>query len=75
MPVTVRAPIYTVGGLSAHADQAALLGWLRGFSKPPGQTFVVHGESVATAAFAHAVEDQLGWPAPRCPQRGEYVTL
>jgi metallo-beta-lactamase family protein len=74
-PVAVRARIYTVGGLSAHADQAALIGWLRGFAKPPGQTFVVHGEALASAAFASAIEEQLGWPAPRLPQRGEYVTV
>lgn len=74
-PVPVRARIYTVGGLSAHADQSSLLTWLRGFKKAPGQTFVVHGEALAAAAFAQAVGDQLGWTAVRVPQRGEFVTL
>lgn len=74
-PVPVRARIYTVGGLSAHADQASLLTWLRGFKKAPGQTFVVHGEALAATAFAQAVGDQLGWTAVRVPQRGEFVTL
>lgn len=74
-PLRVRARIYTVGGLSAHADQTALLGWLRGFRRPPGQTFVVHGEALAAAAFAQAIEQQLGWPAPHRPRRGEDVTL
>ena len=74
-PVPVRARIYTVGGLSAHADQSSLLTWLRGFKKAPGQTFVVHGEALAAAAFAQAIGDQLGWTAVRVPQRGEFVTL
>ncbi|MBS1230449.1 MAG: Beta-lactamase-like:RNA-metabolising metallo-beta-lactamase [Proteobacteria bacterium] len=74
-PVPVRARIYTVGGLSAHADQASLLAWLRGFKTPPRQTFVMHGEALAAAAFAQAIGEQLGWTAVRVPQRGEYVTL
>jgi metallo-beta-lactamase family protein len=61
--VPVRAKVYTIGGLSAHADQAALLGWLRGFRQPPGQTWVVHGESSAASAFAAVVGEKLGWPA------------
>ena len=60
-PVPVRARIYTIGGLSAHANQGALLAWLRGFHKPPRQTFVVHGEAAASANFAAAIRDQLGW--------------
>ena len=74
-PVPVRARIYTVGGLSAHADQAALLDWLRGFRKPPGHTFVVHGEAGASANFARAIEAQLGWNEVRLPSSGEYVEL
>ncbi len=73
--VPVRARIYTLGGLSAHADQGALLGWLRGFHKPPGQTFVVHGEAAASANFATAIHDQLGWPDVRLPHPGEQVTV
>jgi metallo-beta-lactamase family protein len=74
-PVPVRARIYTIGGLSAHADQAALLNWLRGFHQPPGQTFVVHGEAGASLNFAKAIEAQLGWSEVRLPAPGESVTL
>lgn len=74
-PVPVRARIYTVGGLSAHADQAALLSWLGGFRQPPRQTFVVHGESGASANFAAAIKEKLGWKAVQLPRPGEFVSL
>ncbi len=74
-PVAVRAAIHTVGGLSAHADQAGLLAWLRGFRHPPRNCFVVHGEAGASAAFASAIQEQLGWPAPRLPRLGEWFSL
>ncbi len=61
--VPVRARVFTIGGLSAHADQGALLGWLGGFRQPPDHTWVVHGEASAAAAFAQVVGDRLGWPA------------
>ena len=73
--VPVRARIYTVGGLSAHADQKALLDWLGGFHQSPGQTFVVHGESSASTHFVQAIEEKLGWSGVRMPQPGESVTL
>lgn len=60
--VPVRAQIHTIGGLSAHADQAALLDWLGYIRKPPLQTFVVHGELKAARAFAQAIEQRYGWP-------------
>jgi metallo-beta-lactamase family protein len=42
--VPVRASVHTIGGLSAHADQAGLLNWLKGFERSPNTVFVVHGE-------------------------------
>jgi predicted metal-dependent RNase len=57
--VAVRAKICTVGGLSAHADQDALIAWLKGFHQPPGKVFVVHGEAGASADFAQAIKERL----------------
>jgi metallo-beta-lactamase family protein len=59
--VPVRASIYTLGGLSAHADRDALLGWLGGFGKPPRRTFVIHGEEETALGFADTIHQQLGW--------------
>jgi len=66
-PTPVRAEIRTIGGLSAHADQAALLGWLGGFKRPPGRTFIMHGEAETAAAFAAEVRRQLGWVQVETP--------
>jgi metallo-beta-lactamase family protein len=67
--VPVRASIHTLGGLSAHADQQALLGWLGRFKRPPRRTFVVHGEAETAALFADLVAEKLGWRA-QAPARG-----
>jgi metallo-beta-lactamase family protein len=74
-PVPVRARIYTVGGLSAHADQAALIAWLSGFRSPPGRTFVVHGEAGASVDFAREITERLGWTNVALPRQGEFVGL
>ncbi len=66
--VAVRASIHTIGGLSAHADQAALLNWLKSFESAPQRNFVVHGEAQTACGFADRIADELGWsveaPAP-----------
>ncbi len=72
--VSVRASIYTVGGLSAHADQAALLAWLSACRQAP-KTFVVHGEAGAAQAFADAIRTKLGWTDVNLPRPGEFFTL
>lgn len=59
--IPVRARVHTIGGLSAHADQQAVLEWLRGFRRPPRKTFVVHGEPTAAAALAECIERDIGW--------------
>jgi len=58
----VRARVFTIGGLSAHADRTALLGWLGAFKRAPRQTWIVHGESVAANALLGEVR-RRGWNA------------
>jgi metallo-beta-lactamase family protein len=70
----VRARVFTIGGLSAHADQSALLGWLAGFRKAPRQTWVVHGEPLAANALHDAIDKQLRWRA-NLPAPGQTIDL
>ncbi len=72
--VPVRADLYTLGGLSAHADQAALMNWLGHFRAPPKQTFVVHGEEATALGFATLITEKLGWQT-EAPLTGQSVTL
>ena len=61
--VPVRAKIFTINGLSAHADRDALLGWIGQFKRPPQQCYVVHGEPLAAQSLRDAIADGFGWPA------------
>jgi len=67
--VLVKASIHTIGGLSAHADQAGLLDWLKGFKTPPRTVFVVHGEPESSSVFAKSIRDELGWKNVIIPER------
>jgi len=73
--VPVRASVHTIGGLSAHGDQAALLGWLSAFREPPARAFVVHGELATAAGFAGLVRERLRWPSVEVPQRGDRIRV
>jgi metallo-beta-lactamase family protein len=73
--IPVRAEIYTIGGLSAHADQEGLIDWLSRFERPPRATYVVHGEADVSEEFANVVRDRLKWREVRVPQRGTSVDL
>ncbi len=75
IPIPVKADVYTIGGLSAHADQAALLDWLGHFRRPPQRTFVVHGEPATAEIFAAAIHQQLGWSGVDLPARHSSVIL
>ncbi len=72
--VPVEAEIHTLGGLSAHADQPALLAWLRGFKHPPERIFVVHGEERVALAFAESASTSLGFNVS-VPHAGETIEL
>lgn len=69
--VPVKASIHTLGGLSAHGDQADLLWWCQGFESAPRKVFVTHGEDTASENFSQALKEELGWAHVIRPKRGE----
>ena len=69
--IQVNARIHTVGGLSAHADQAGLLDWYGNFTaRPP--LYLVHGEEKARLALTDQLQKRYGVEAHR-PKLGEVV--
>jgi metallo-beta-lactamase family protein len=72
--VPVRAQILVSDAYSAHADRGEILRWLRGFRRPPGMTYIVHGEPEAAAALRQAVGAELGWQAA-VAEDGQRVAL
>lgn len=72
--VPVRARVVRLDGLSAHADHAELIAWLRASHLSPRRVFVTHGEPSAADAFRRRLRESLGWDA-RVPEAGETVEL
>lgn len=72
--VPVAARVVRNDQMSAHADREEILRWLRGFARPPAQTFLVHGEPEAMDALAATIHTQLGWATHR-PEHHEHVSL
>jgi metallo-beta-lactamase family protein len=61
--VPIRATVMVTDAYSAHADQGEILRWLRGFTRPPRMTHIVHGEPEAAQALRGKIAGELGWPA------------
>ncbi|PVH27296.1 MBL fold metallo-hydrolase RNA specificity domain-containing protein [Pararhodobacter oceanensis] len=72
--VPVRAQVRNLTQLSAHADRDELLRWLGGFTSPPKQIYITHGEDRASQAFRSAIEEKFGWQA-EVPQHFDKVVV
>ena len=72
--VPVRARIVALDGLSAHADYAEMIEWLRAAKLAPRDVFVTHGEPGSSDGFRRRLRDAFGWRV-RVPDAGETVTL
>lgn len=69
----VNAKIHTIGGLSAHADQAGLLNWYGQFrDQPPIK--LVHGEEDAMQTLKAVLSDRFGVDVSPA-ERGESLPL
>lgn len=72
--VAVRADIFTITGLSAHADENEILEWLEHFETAPRNTYLVHGEPEASIALAEAIRRRYGWKVA-IPEFGDEVVI
>jgi metallo-beta-lactamase family protein len=68
--IQVRAGIHTIGGFSAHADQADLLAW-HAKTGHPQTTFLVHGEEKSMHRFAKLLKHTH----VEMPELGQEFTL
>jgi len=74
----MRAKLHTIGGFSAHGDQADLLRWFDAFGinaageRP--QPYLVHGDPEAAAAFQGRLRRDFGVEA-RIPVAGERAAV
>jgi len=71
----VRARLMQISGFSAHADWTEMLRWMDGFTTPPRQVLLVHGEDSALEAMRARVALK-GWPVavPKHLERVELVS-
>lgn len=57
--IAVKADIRNIEGYSAHADQAGLIEWVKKFTRPPREIFLVHGEQESTNTLAGLLRSGL----------------
>jgi metallo-beta-lactamase family protein len=74
--VAVSARVERIDAMSAHADAAEILRWLRAFAAAPAMTYIVHGEPPAMRALQADIARELGpaWKT-RAPEYLETVDL
>lgn len=57
----VKAEIFNIQALSAHADQSELLDWMSEIKDQPEKVFLVHGEPHAADTLRVKIKDTYGW--------------
>lgn len=62
-PISVRAQILSLPGMSGHADRDGLVEWLTAFKKKPQKVFMVHGDDMSCEALADYVNREMKIPA------------
>jgi metallo-beta-lactamase family protein len=72
--VTVRARIAHIESLSAHADYAEMLSWLKTAQLTPRRVFVTHGEPGPADAMRRRLRDTFGWEVS-VPALGDVAEL
>lgn len=72
--IAVRAKIHTLGGFSAHADQADLLSWFGALAPDRPRVLLTHGEDEGRTALRDQIASRHG-VTPHLPALGETIEL
>lgn len=70
----IKAQVYQLQSLSAHADQRELLDWLSDIKNIPEKVFLVHGEASASDAFRVKLQTEKNWHI-HVPELNEVISL
>ncbi|MBL4664053.1 MAG: MBL fold metallo-hydrolase [Flavobacteriaceae bacterium] len=70
----VKAKVYHLQSLSAHADQNEIFDWLDNIRNIPEQVFLIHGEPTSLDALRVKLENTLGWK-PKVPKLNEVIEI
>lgn len=70
----LNAEVMQLDAISAHADAAELVGWLRQLPGRPRRVFITHGEAAASDALRARISRELGWNA-EVPEYRDEVDL
>jgi len=73
-PMRLRAEVETLNELSAHADQAGLLRWIKPMAPSLRKIFLVHGEPLQAQALAARIREVYGIETV-IPERGASFEL
>ena len=71
--IRVRCQVHTIGGLSAHGDQADLIAWYEAFQNHP-PVYLIHGEADAQQALAKKMRAENNAPV-FIPERGQKIHI
>ncbi|MBQ4820942.1 MBL fold metallo-hydrolase [Aquimarina sp. MMG016] len=58
---SVKAKIYSIESLSAHADQQELMDWMSSIKNVPEKVFLIHGEATALDTLRVKIQDAYRW--------------
>ena len=72
--VRINAEVVSLAGMSAHADAAQLIDWMKTAPTAPRHVFINHGEANAADALRVRIGRELHWEAS-VPLLGQQVEL
>lgn len=64
----IRAQVYQMQNLSAHADQSELISWVKKLPELPNKIFVTHGEKTTSESFKIKLESEFPTVAVKVPE-------